>query len=143
VEVRRLIDDADPRHEPLEVFEQEVPVLEEAEHAQVHRDAPDEPELAGALTLRASDARAEPEIHRRRGKKQRRERRIPRAIENVARCYEQVFARVPGPDAPVRGHHGREENDEGKRIEKHWKLLSLPEKAGGGQDELFKERRSP
>ena len=112
IEMRWLVDDADAREQPLEILKEKISVFEEAEHAQVHRDAPDEPELAGALTLRASDARAEPKIHRRRGEKQRRERRIPRAIENVARCYEQIFARVPGPDAPVRGHHDREENDE-------------------------------
>jgi hypothetical protein len=35
VEVRRLVDDADARHQPLEIFEQEISVFEKAEHAQV------------------------------------------------------------------------------------------------------------
>jgi hypothetical protein len=35
VEMRRLVDDPDPPHQPLEIFEEEISVFEKAEHAQV------------------------------------------------------------------------------------------------------------
>ena len=44
IEMRRLVDDADARQEPLEIFEQEVSVFEKPEHAQVHADAGDQPD---------------------------------------------------------------------------------------------------
>src|SRR5438270_12005430 len=50
-EVRRMIDDADPREQPLEIFEQKVPVFEETEHAQVHANTGDQPCSAGMAAL--------------------------------------------------------------------------------------------
>ena len=41
VEMRWLIDDADPRKQPLKILQQKVPVFEKPEHAQVHADAGD------------------------------------------------------------------------------------------------------
>ena len=51
---------------------------------------------------------------RRGGKEQRSERRVPRAIKNVARHDEQVLPQVPRPDGPVRGHDHREKSNEGE-----------------------------
>src|SRR2546428_4919225 len=65
------------------------------------------------------NSRSEPKIHRRRGKKQRGEWRIPCAVKNIARYYQKIFPRVPGTDAPVRGHDDRKKDYEGERVEKH------------------------
>ena len=53
IEMRWLIDDSAASHQPLEIFEQEISVLEEPEHAQIHRDAGDQPRLCahGCLSL--------------------------------------------------------------------------------------------
>jgi hypothetical protein len=42
----RLINDADARHQPLEVFEQKISVFEKTEHAQVRGQAGYQPEFA-------------------------------------------------------------------------------------------------
>ena len=44
VEVRWVIDDTDARQEPLEIFEQEVSILEKPKHAQIHADTADQPD---------------------------------------------------------------------------------------------------
>ena len=119
IEMRRMVDDADARQEPLEILEQEIPVFEKPEHAQVDADADDEPDLARIGCVCFANDPAELEIHRGRGKEERGERRIPRAVKNVARDHEQVLARLPGPDAPIRAHHDREEDDERQRIKQH------------------------
>ena len=56
IQVRWLIDDPDARHQPLEVLEQEVPVFEEPQHAQIHADTGDQPDPPGMRPLRAGDA---------------------------------------------------------------------------------------
>jgi hypothetical protein len=63
---------------------------------------------------------AEPKIHCRGGKEQRRERRIPGAVKNIACDYEQILARIPGMDAPIGGDDDYKKDNEGKRIEKHY-----------------------
>ena len=119
VEMRRVIDDACPREQPLEIFEQKVPVFEETEHAQVHANAGDQPCSAGMAAFGSGHLSAEPKIHRRRGKKQRGEWRVPGAVKNVARDYEKVFSRVPRVNTPVRGDDDYKKDDERERIEEH------------------------
>ena len=46
VEMRWLINDADAGEQPLEIFQQKVPVFEESQHAQVHADAGNQPRAA-------------------------------------------------------------------------------------------------
>jgi hypothetical protein len=62
---------------------------------------------------------AEPKIHRRRGKEQRGEGRVPRAVKNVARGHEEILPRVPGTHAPIGDDDDCKKDDEGERIEKH------------------------
>jgi hypothetical protein len=121
VEMRRLINDADARHQPLKIFEQEISVFEKAEHAQVGGEAGHEPEFARARSRGLGDAGAEPKIEGSSGKKQGCERRIPRAIKKIAREHEEVFARGPVAQTPIRRHDNGEENDERERVEEHVK----------------------
>ena len=44
IEMGQMINDPDPSEQPLEIFEQEVSIFEEAEHAQVHAHAGHEPD---------------------------------------------------------------------------------------------------
>ena len=124
IEVRRLIDDADLRHQPLEILEQEISVFEKTEHAQIHTDTGHQPDAAGP-PLGLGDLPPEPEIHRGRGKKERGERRVPSPVKNVARGDEKIFPRGPGADAPIEHHHDHEEDDKGERIEKHRRKVRL------------------
>src|SRR6266699_511135 len=101
VEMRWLIDDADPREQPLKILQQEISVLEKTEHAQVHADAAHQPHATRTLTLSFRNSSTEPKIHRRRGKEQRGKWRIPRSVKNIARNDEQIFSGVPGTYAPV------------------------------------------
>src|SRR6266446_2447572 len=91
VEVRWMVDDADPREEPLEIFQQEVSVFEKPEHAQIHADTADQPSSSRRLVLGFANLPAQPKIHRGGGKKERGKRRIPGAIKNVARDHEQIL----------------------------------------------------
>ena len=47
------------------------------------------------------------------------ERRVPRAVKNVARDYEQILARFPGTNRPVRTDNDDEKDNKGERIEQH------------------------
>src|SRR5215475_4546042 len=125
VEMRRLVNDSDAREKPLEILKQKISVFEKAEHAQVHANAGDEPALLGRLGLNFSHLPPEPEIHRRCGKKQRGERRVPRAVKNVARDDEKVFPELPAAKAPVKRRYDYVKNDEGERIEKHGERFRL------------------
>src|SRR5437870_128854 len=117
--MRRLVDDADAREEPLEILEEKISVFEEAEHAQIHAHAGDEPGAFGTRLFGFANLTAQPEIHRSGGKKERGERRIPCAIKNVTGDDEDVFAQRPGRDAPVKRDHDHEEDDESERVKKH------------------------
>ena len=125
IKMRRLIDDPDPRHEPLEILEQKISVLEEAEHAQIHANAPHQPSLLGPLTLRLADLAAEPEIHRGRREQQRGERRVPCAVENVTGDHEQIFPQLPTPETPVERRYDDVEDDKGERIKKHGEVFGV------------------
>ncbi len=63
---------------------------------------------------------AEPKIHRGRGKEQRREGRIPRAVKDVAGDYEEILPCIPGMYAPKGGDDDYKKDDERERIEKHY-----------------------
>jgi hypothetical protein len=119
VEMRRVVDDADAREQPLEIFEQKIPVFEETEHAQVHANAGDQPGPARMALFGPGHLSAEPKIHGRRGKEQRGEWRVPCAIKNVARDYEKIFPRIPGMNTPIRGDNDYKKDDERQRIEQH------------------------
>ena len=125
IEVRWLVDDADLRHQPLEVLEQKIPVFEKTEHAQVHTNACDEPAVLGMSIFRFADLTPEPKVHRGRGKEKSGERRIPRSVKNVTGDDEKIFPRLPPADAPIQHQHDREKDDEGERIEEHRKLICL------------------
>ena len=125
VEVRRLINDPDPRDKPLEVLKEKISVFEKAEHAQIHADARDQPSLLRVSILRFADLATEPEIHRRGGEKERGERWIPRSIKNVTRDHEQIFARIPAAHAPVESGYDYIEDDKGERIKKHGEKFGI------------------
>src|SRR5439155_4124645 len=69
--------------------------------------------------LRLADSPTEPEIHRRRREEQRGKGWVPRAVKNIARHHEQIFAQRPRANAPVERHHKNEEDNESERVEKH------------------------
>src|SRR5581483_2796897 len=117
--MRRLINDAYSSKQPLEVFQQEIAVFEETQHAEVHADAGHQPCATRAPSFGPAHLSPKPEIHCRGGKEQRCERRIPRPVKDVAGDYEKIFSRIPGTDAPIRCHDNYKENNEGQRIEKH------------------------
>src|SRR5207253_9806271 len=118
IEMRRLIDDADARNEPLEILKEKIPVLEKSEHAQIHAYAPDQP-AAARTPLGRRNLSPEPEIHRRCGKQKRGERRVPGAVKKVTGDDEQIFPCRPRTDAPVKRDHDHEKDDESERIKKH------------------------
>ena len=119
VEVRWMVDHADAREEPLEIFQQEVSVFEKPEHAQVHADTADQPSSSRTLVFCFGNLPAQPEIHRGGGKKERGKRWIPGAVKNVARGHQQILPRIPGADAPVERHYDDKEDNEGEGIEEH------------------------
>src|SRR6266446_3485444 len=119
IQMRRLIDDADARDQPLEILEQEISVFEKPEHTQVHADARDQPNAPFMSIFGFANLTAEPEIHRGRGKKERSERRIQRAIKDVAGDDKQILPRRPGADAPEKRDDDHEEDDERERVKKH------------------------
>ena len=119
VEVRWVIDDADAREEPLEIFQQEISVFEEPEHAQVHADTADQPTSPRGPILGFANLPAQPKIHRGGRKEERGKRWVPRTVKNVTCDHEQIFSRGPGMDAPVRGHDDDEKDNESDGIEKH------------------------
>ncbi len=119
VEMRWMVDDADAREEPLEIFQQEVSVFEKPEHAQVHANAADQPTSSRTLVLGFGNLPAQPKIHRGSGKKKRGKRWIPGAIKNVARRHQYILPRIPGADAPVERHYDHKEDNEGEGIEEH------------------------
>src|SRR5205085_11499608 len=97
VEVRRLISDACAAQQPLEVREQEVSVLEETEHAEIRREARDQPAAPRTGGGRARDARPQIKIQRRRAEEQQGKGRIPSPVENVARDEEEILSSLPRP----------------------------------------------
>ena len=119
VEVRRLIDDADAREQPLKILEQKVPVLKEPEHAQIHANARNQPTTSCMLISGFSHLTAKPKIHRGGPEQERSERRIPSAIKNVTGYDEQIFPRLPRFNTPVKSDDDYEENDERERIKEH------------------------
>ena len=124
VEMRRLINDTHAREQPLEILEQKIPVFKEAEHAQIHANAGDKPSLLPMSILCFSNLATEPEVHCRCRKQERGERRIPGPVKNVTRDDEQILAKVPAVQAPVKRRNDDVENDECERVEQHgqWAL---------------------
>src|SRR5712691_2392655 len=97
--MRRLIDDADAREEPLEILKEKISVFEEAEHAQVHAHARDQPAAFCMSIFRFSNLPAEPEIHCGGGKQQRGKRWIPCAVKNVTEDDESERIKQHGESA--------------------------------------------
>src|SRR6267378_904325 len=98
--MRWLISDANASQQPLKILQQEVPIFEESQHAQVHADAGNQPRAARMQSLCPAHSSTEPKIHCRRGKEQHCERGVPRAVKGIARNYEEIFLGVPGTYAP-------------------------------------------
>src|SRR6266576_2394211 len=91
VEVWWMVDDADAREEPLEIFQQEVSVFEKTEHAQVHADAADQPTSSRRLVLGFGNLPAQPKIHRGGGKKKRGKGWVPRAVKDILAVTSRFF----------------------------------------------------
>ena len=119
IEMRRLIDDPDPRQQPLEILEQKVSVFKEPEHAQIHANARDQPTTSCMLIFGFAHLTAKPEIHRCGAEQERGERRVPGAIKDVTGDDEQILPRRPGTNAPVKRDNDDEENDESERVKEH------------------------
>ena len=117
--MRWLVNDANASEQPLKIFQQKVPVFEESQHAQIHADAGNQPGATRMSSLCPAHLATKPEIHCCRGKEQRRKRRIPRAVKDVAGDYEKILPRIPGTYAPIGGDDDYKKDDERKRIEKH------------------------
>jgi len=84
-------------------------------------------------TLSFRNLSSEPKIHRRRGKEQRGEWRVPRTVKNITRDYEEIFPRVPGTYVPIEGDDDRKKDDEGERIKKHERRDCLSKSHADGQ----------
>jgi hypothetical protein len=117
--MRRLINDPQPRKQPLKILEQKIPVFEKSEHAQIHANAGDEPPTFCMLIFGFAHLSTKPEIHGGRPEQEPGEGRVPGSIKNVAGYDEKVFTRLPGTYAPVNRDDDCEENDESERVEKH------------------------
>jgi hypothetical protein len=103
----------------VEILKEKISVFKEAEHAQIHAHACDQPPALRWRIFRFGNLPAEPEIHRGRGEKQRSERWIPCAVKNVTGGDEQIFPQCPRSDAPVKHDDDYEKDDESKRIKQH------------------------
>ena len=101
-------------------MQQEVSVFEESQHAQVHADAGNQPRATRMSSFCPAHLSAQPKIHCRGGKEQRREGRIPRAVKDVARDYEEILPCIPGMYAPIGDDDDYKKDDERERIEKHY-----------------------
>ena len=110
--MRRLVNDTQPRDQPLEILEQKISVFEKSEHAQIHANTRDQPATSGMLIFGFSHLTTKPEVHRSGSEQQRSEWRVPGAIKNIARYDEEIFPRLPRANAPVNSHDDGEENDE-------------------------------
>lgn len=110
--MRRLIHDSDLSQQPLKILQQKIPVLEKTQHAQIHANARNQPTTSCMLIFGLGHLAAQPEIHGRRPKQKRSERRVPGAVKNVAGYDENIFAGLPGANAPVNGNDDYEKNDE-------------------------------
>src|ERR1043166_1400444 len=117
--MRRLVNDSDPRQQPLEILQQKISVFEEPEHAQVHANAGNQPPGLPMQTLHLGNLAAEPEIHAGCRKEQGGKWRVPGAVKNIARYDQQVFSQLPSLKAPVKRDDNREEDKECEGIEKH------------------------
>ena len=117
--MRWLINDTNASEQPLKVLQQEVSVFEESQHAQVHADAGNQPRATRMSSFCPAHLSAQPKIHCRGGKEQRREGRIPRAVKDVARDYEEILPCIPGMYAPIGDDDDYKKDDERERIEKH------------------------
>src|SRR4029077_13711663 len=87
VEMRWLISDANASEQPLKILQQEIPVFEESQHAQIHADAGNQPRATRMRSFCPAHLPAKPKIHCRGGKVQRSEGRIPGAVKDVASDY--------------------------------------------------------
>src|SRR4051812_31413099 len=119
VKVRRLIVDPASSENPGKILEQEVSVFEEPQHAEVDRDTDPQPDAALPGRLYFTHFSAEIKIESGGRKQQRSERRVPRAIENIARDEKEVLTRIPRTHAPVQAEHNHEKGDKGKRVKQH------------------------
>jgi|SRR6476659_2304065 hypothetical protein len=119
VQMRRLIDDPQPREQPLKILEQKVSVLKEPQHAQIHANACNQPAASCMLISGFGHSPAKPEIHGRGSEQERSERWVPGAVKNITGYDEQIFPRLPRPNAPVKRDNDYEENDECERIKEH------------------------
>src|SRR5436190_8501589 len=100
--MRRLINNPYAGEEPLEILQEKVSILEEAQHAEIHADTADQPRFARRPRFRFGDLPAQPEIHRGCGKEEGGERGIPCAVKNIARGYEQILPCCPRPYRPIK-----------------------------------------
>ena len=119
VQMRRLIDDPQPREQPLKILEQKVSVLKEPQHAQIHANTRNQPATSCMLICGFAHLTAKPKIHRRSPEQERSERRVPRAVKNITGDDEQIFPRPPRTNTPVESDNGHKENDERQRIKEH------------------------
>jgi len=123
VEMRRLIDDADSREQPLEILKEEISVFEKTEHAQVHAHARDQPSFL--VIFGFTYLPTEPEIHCGGRKQKRGKGRVPGAVKDVARDNEQIFPQLPTAEAPVESDDNYEKDNESERVKKHGKSFDL------------------
>jgi hypothetical protein len=95
IQVRWFVLDATAGQDPGEILEQKISVFKEAQHAEIHRHADPKPQTALPRRVHLAHFPAEIKVERGRRKQQCRKWRIPGAVENVARDYQQIFAPVP------------------------------------------------
>ena len=119
--MRRLIDDPNPREQPLKILKQKISIFKEPEHAQIHANARNQPATSCMLISGFAHLTAKPKIHCGGAEQERSERRVPSAVKNVTGYNEQIFPRLPRTNAPVKSDDDYEENDERERIKEHGK----------------------
>ena len=123
VEEREGGGDTQRRGQTVAALREEVPVLEEAEQAQVRRAAEADPASARAPVFRGLEASRDPVVHRRREEEQRHVAPLPPGVEEVGGHEQQRVLRreAAAQQQRERQHRGQEER-EIERVEEQLRL---------------------
>ena len=114
-----LVIDADACGQHLEIAQEELAVLEPAEHAEVCGYGRQHPGASTPWTGRFGDAVGRPPVDHRGDPQQDDERRVPRRVEDVARDQQVDLAGLPSKRQRMQRKNEREEQRERQRIENH------------------------
>jgi len=116
---QRIDAPAELRRERAQAVGEEVEVLEEAQQAEVRRQAGSDERSPRALPAGAPEPEPDEEVDEARGEHQDAEALVPPAVERVAREDEPGVLGGPPRDEPVDAEDHRQEEQEGQGGEGH------------------------